>query len=57
VGGNWLLWGSATVAITPAATALLAGYSKGVFNLVTTWSDGTASRLFAGDVWVAQTAP
>jgi hypothetical protein len=50
--GNWLLCG--TVTITIAACAVAPALVGTYWNLLVTWSNGTTSKLFAGEVEVSQ---
>jgi hypothetical protein len=53
--GNWLLAGCLSIAITAAATALIAGNDQAFYDVLVSWANGTTTKLLGGLAFVAQT--
>jgi hypothetical protein len=53
--GNWLLFGTLTVAVAATLAQALLGYDYLQYDLVVTWPNAAQTKLFAGRVWVSTT--
>ena len=55
--GNWLLFGTVTISLKAAATALLAGWDRAVAVMTVTWSDTTTTQFLSGTAFIEQPGP